>query len=75
MVPDLFASLIMYVLSITGYNMCFKYFILQDIKALFPSESNPFYAGFGNRITDEISYLKVGIPKGKVFTINPKVVF
>jgi phosphatidate phosphatase LPIN len=34
---------------------------------------NPFYAGFGNRITDEISYLKVGIPKGKIFIINPKV--
>lgn len=50
----------------------FKIACLKDIEALFPSDSNPFYAGFGNRITDEISYLKVGIPKGKVFTINPK---
>ena len=47
--------------------------LLQDIRALFPSDCNPFYAGFGNRDTDEISYLKVGIPKGKIFTINPKV--
>lgn len=45
----------------------------QAIKALFPSDCNPFYAGFGNRDTDEISYLKVGIPIGKIFIINPKV--
>ncbi|KAL6982889.1 Phosphatidate phosphatase pah2, partial [Sarracenia purpurea var. burkii] len=44
----------------------------QDIRALFPSDRNPFYAGFGNRDTDEISYLKVGIPRGKIFIINPK---
>ncbi|KAE8716328.1 Phosphatidic acid phosphohydrolase 2 isoform 6 [Hibiscus syriacus] len=44
----------------------------QEIKALFPSDINPFYAGFGNRDTDEISYLKVGIPKGKIFIINSK---
>lgn len=45
----------------------------QDIKALFPSDYNPFYAGFGNRDTDELSYKKMGIPKGKIFIINPKV--
>ncbi|KAL9275912.1 Phosphatidate phosphatase PAH2-like protein [Drosera capensis] len=50
----------------------FKIACLEDIKALFPSDSSPFYAGFGNRDTDEISYLKVGIPKGKIFIINPK---
>ncbi|XP_028772557.1 uncharacterized protein LOC114729686 [Neltuma alba] len=50
----------------------FKIACLEDIKALFPSNGNPFYAGFGNRDTDEISYLKVGIPKGKIFIINPK---
>ncbi|TQD98467.1 hypothetical protein C1H46_015922 [Malus baccata] len=44
----------------------------NDIKSLFPSDCNPFYAGFGNRDTDEFSYLKVGIPKGKIFIINPK---
>ncbi|KAG6476763.1 hypothetical protein ZIOFF_066010 [Zingiber officinale] len=46
--------------------------IVEAIKALFPPDSNPFYAGFGNRGTDEISYLKVGIPIGKIFIINPK---
>lgn len=45
----------------------------QDIKALFPPDYNPFYAGFGNRDTDELAYRKVGIPKGKIFIINPKV--
>lgn len=48
--------------------------ILQDIKKLFPSDYNPFYAGFGNRDTDELSYRKIGIPKGKIFIINPKVI-
>jgi len=47
---------------------------VQDIRDLFPEDCNPFYAGFGNRDTDEISYLKVGIPKGKIFIINPKVI-
>ncbi|CAI9115747.1 OLC1v1016737C1 [Oldenlandia corymbosa var. corymbosa] len=50
----------------------FKIACLEAIKALFPADRNPFYAGFGNRDTDEISYLKVGIPKGKIFIINPK---
>ncbi|XWS14684.1 hypothetical protein CRYUN_Cryun35bG0030300 [Craigia yunnanensis] len=50
----------------------FKIACLEEIKALFPSDCNPFYAGFGNRDTDEKSYLKVGIPKGKIFIINPK---
>ncbi|CAK9872843.1 unnamed protein product [Sphagnum jensenii] len=50
----------------------FKIACLQDIRSLFPKHYNPFYAGFGNRATDEISYLKVGIPKRKIFMINPK---
>eukprot|EP00850_Spirogloea_muscicola_P005227 SM000023S07683 [mRNA] locus=s23:790865:797763:- [translate_table: standard] len=50
----------------------FKINCLQAIRALFPNDVNPFYAGFGNRDTDEISYEAVGIPKGKIYTINPK---
>ncbi|KAH1031656.1 hypothetical protein J1N35_043830 [Gossypium stocksii] len=50
----------------------FKIACLEDIKELFPSDYNPFYAGFGNRDTDELSYKKIGIPKGKIFIINPK---
>ncbi|KAL6145921.1 hypothetical protein ACLB2K_056604 [Fragaria x ananassa] len=50
----------------------FKIACLEDIKKLFPQDYNPFYAGFGNRDTDELSYRKIGIPKGKIFIINPK---
>ncbi|XP_054793765.1 phosphatidate phosphatase PAH1-like [Prosopis cineraria] len=50
----------------------FKIACLEDIKRLFPADYNPFYAGFGNRDTDELSYRKIGIPKGKIFIINPK---
>ena len=42
---------------------------LQDIRSLFGSQ-NPFYAGFGNRITDAASYLKVDIPSARIFTIE-----
>lgn len=34
-------------------------------------EKTPFYAGFGNRITDAISYRSVNIPSHRIFTINP----
>ncbi|CCD26494.1 phosphatidate phosphatase PAH1 NDAI_0H03210 [Naumovozyma dairenensis CBS 421] len=32
----------------------------------------PFFAGFGNRITDALSYRTVGIPSSRIFTINPE---
>lgn len=69
--PDgLFPSLFREVIRRAPHE--FKIACLEDIKALFPSDCSPFYAGFGNRDTDEISYLKVGIPMGKIFIINPK---
>jgi phosphatidate phosphatase LPIN len=47
---------------------------LRDLKNLFTQNSNhptnPFYAGFGNRITDALSYRSVGIPSSRIFTIN-----
>lgn len=51
----------------------FKIATLQDIRNLFPPDWNPFYAGFGNRDTDEISYREVGVPPSRIFIINPKV--
>jgi phosphatidate phosphatase LPIN len=33
---------------------------------------HPFYAGFGNRDTDAVSYASVGVPPERIFTINPK---
>ena len=37
---------------------------------LFPKLTEPFYAGFGNRETDAISYRSVAINLGKIFIIN-----
>jgi phosphatidate phosphatase LPIN len=37
---------------------------------LFPGKTNPFYAGFGNRFTDALSYRTVNIPSTRIFTIN-----
>jgi phosphatidate phosphatase LPIN len=50
--------------------------IIEDLKDLHLTsavdETNtPFYAGFGNRITDAISYRSVGVPSSRIFTINP----
>lgn len=41
------------------------------VSALDEDMPTPFIAGFGNRITDGISYRSVGIPKSRIFTINP----
>lgn len=60
----------------------FKMACLSDIRSLYfdsninkksedRDERTPFYAGFGNRITDAISYRSVKIPLHRIFTINP----
>ncbi|KAI9618302.1 hypothetical protein KEM48_006755 [Puccinia striiformis f. sp. tritici PST-130] len=43
---------------------------LRDIKRLFGQTRSPFYAGFGNRITDALSYRAVDIPSSRIFTID-----
>lgn len=48
----------------------FKMACLRDILSLFPGKQNPFYAGFGNRFTDALSYRSVNIPSTRIFTIN-----
>lgn len=48
----------------------FKMACLRDILSLFPANHNPFYAGFGNRLTDALSYRSVNIPSSRIFTIN-----
>lgn len=50
----------------------FKIKCLKEIKDLFPVNSEPFYAGFGNRDTDYISYKSLSISPNKIFIINPK---
>ncbi|KAJ3394949.1 Nuclear elongation and deformation protein 1 [Lobulomyces angularis] len=49
----------------------FKIACLKDIKKLWKDNDTPFFAGFGNRITDAISYKQVDIPSSKIFTIDP----
>ena len=48
----------------------FKMACLRDIKNLFGPKVIPFYAGFGNRLTDALSYRSVSIPSNRIFTIN-----
>ncbi|CAH0391654.1 unnamed protein product [Bemisia tabaci] len=48
----------------------FKIQCLRDILALFPPNSKPFYAGYGNKINDVWAYQAVGIPIFRIFTIN-----
>jgi phosphatidate phosphatase LPIN len=43
----------------------------MQLKSVVDESSTPFYAGFGNRITDAISYRSVGVPSSRIFTINP----
>ncbi|KAI9254582.1 Lipin/Ned1/Smp2-domain-containing protein [Phascolomyces articulosus] len=47
----------------------FKMACLRDVRRLFGGK-NPFYAGFGNRITDAISYRSVDVPSSRIFTID-----
>lgn len=47
----------------------FKMACLKDIQRLFGGR-DPFYAGFGNRITDAISYRSVNVPSSRIFTID-----
>ena len=48
----------------------FKMACLRDILSLFNHRRDPFYAGFGNRLTDALSYRSVNIPSTRIFTIN-----
>ncbi|GEQ70018.1 hypothetical protein JCM33374_g3694 [Metschnikowia sp. JCM 33374] len=51
-------------------NSLFSYQFLVALGEDIDDERTPFYAGFGNRITDAISYVK--IPSHRIFTtINP----
>lgn len=50
----------------------FKIACLKNILKLFPRNQSPFYCGFGNRETDAVSYMDVGVPLSKIFIINPE---
>ncbi|KAG8893182.1 hypothetical protein FRC01_013742, partial [Tulasnella sp. 417] len=49
----------------------FKMACLRDIQRLFGMQhKEPFYAGFGNLITDALSYRSVNVPSARIFTID-----
>ncbi len=50
----------------------FKMACLRDIRNLYDTSQGgrPFYAGFGNRLTDALSYRSVGVGSNRIFTIN-----
>jgi len=49
----------------------FKMACLRDIQRLFGNATRaPFHAGFGNRITDALSYRSVNVPSSRIFTID-----
>ncbi|KAM9813510.1 phosphatidate phosphatase LPIN2 [Neosynchiropus ocellatus] len=50
----------------------FKIACLSDIRDLFNPQRQPFYAAFGNRTNDALSYKQVGVPDTRIFTVNPK---
>ncbi|KAG8513410.1 Phosphatidate phosphatase LPIN3 [Galemys pyrenaicus] len=50
----------------------FKIACLSDIQRLFLPHGQPFYAAFGNRPNDVIAYRQVGLPKSRIFTVNPR---
>ena len=50
----------------------FKIECLTQVVNLFPPDVCPYFAGFGNKITDAISYESVGVNKNKIFIINEK---
>jgi len=44
--------------------------VLSELKNLFPQDSKPFYAGFGNRETDGVAYRYLDIPLNNIFIID-----
>ena len=50
----------------------FKIKCLKEIKNAFPFDIQPFYAGFGNRYTDYITFRALSISEDKIYIINPK---
>lgn len=68
--PDgVFAALYREIISRNPQS--FKISCLKKIESLFNGEF-PFVSGFGNKLSDVITYKTLGIPTSKIFTINPQ---
>jgi hypothetical protein len=60
--------------EVSKQSHLFKIACLTSVRAAFPPHTKPFFAGFGNRYNDVISYDAVGIPTHKIFIIDPSSV-
>ena len=68
--PDrIFAAFTREVVKRTPHE--FKMRMLHSVKTAYPEASDPFYAGFGNRVNDAWAYTSVGIKDHKIFLIDP----
>lgn len=60
--------------EVSKQSHVFKIACLTSVRAAFPPTTKPFFAGFGNRYNDVISYDAAGIPTHKIFIIDPSSV-
>ncbi|GET85945.1 lipin, putative [Leishmania tarentolae] len=60
--------------EVSKQSHVFKIACLTSVRAAFPPSTKPFFAGFGNRYNDVISYDAAGIPTHKIFIIDPSSV-
>lgn len=60
--------------EVSKQSHVFKIACLTSVRAAFPPHTKPFFAGFGNRYNDVISYDAVNIPTHKIFIIDPSSV-
>lgn len=60
--------------EVSKQSHVFKIACLTSVRAAFPPSTKPFFAGFGNRYSDVISYDAAGIPTHKIFIIDPSSV-
>lgn len=57
--------------EVSKQSHVFKIACLSSVRAAFPPGTRPFFAGFGNRVNDAISYDAVDIPMHRIFIIDP----
>lgn len=57
---------------ITKNSHVFKIACLQHLIDLFPENSQPLYAGFGNRYTDARSYRYMGIDPFRIYQVDER---
>ena len=58
-------------LCLRGVMLCAFLCVMRNVGCRWQTRHNPFYAGFGNRATDVVSYRAVGVAEGRIYIINP----